>query len=75
MSSGDHRDGGELRVFYSGDQTQGDRHQTIGRSIGDPFLQRTGAKMAGDDAGDELSGCRSSGTIGIIDPEARRVKA
>ncbi len=39
-------------------------HQKNGTSPAAPFLHLAGADLAGDDAGDELGGGRSSGVIG-----------
>ena len=49
----------------------GGGHQTNQHKAAVPFLQRTEAKMAGDDAGDELGGGRSSGYVGIDETEGK----
>lgn len=63
LAAGEAKHGGEVRVLCSGCQNDGGAHLRVAGSKPRRLVVEAGLGVAGDDAGDESSGCRSSGEV------------
>ena len=66
LAAGKARRGGAVRVSTSGDQMDGGGHLRDAESEPRRVVVVVGLGVAGNDADDELCGCRSSGEHGLV---------
>ena len=66
LAAGEAKRGGEVRVLCSGCQNDGGAHLRVAGSEPRRVVVVAGLGVAGNDAGDESSGCRSSGEVELV---------
>ena len=66
LAGGGSRRGGAARVSHSGDQMGGGGHLRGAGGAPLPLVVVVGPEVAGIIAGDDVSGCRSSGELGVV---------